>query len=74
MVNIGNLEVVVGQLCITESVYRFRNWLPNVIFRVFILMPHLGTDPVFSSKTLATVFPMPERSELELCFPNVPEL
>ena len=43
LVRYGYLKVVVGQLCVSESVYLFRNWFPNAGTSVFILMPHLRT-------------------------------
>ena len=43
LVRYGYLKVVVGQLCVSESVYLFRNWFPNAGTSVSILMPHLRT-------------------------------
>ena len=49
LVRDGCLKVVVGQLCVSESVHLFRNWFPNAGTKVFILMPHLRSNNVHVS-------------------------
>ena len=47
MANIKDFEIVMGQLCFTESVLLLRDWFPNAATSVFILMPNLRLDAVF---------------------------
>ena len=45
------------QLCIAESIYRSRNWFPNVNIGVFILIPHLRTRSFVSNQNCRNWFP-----------------